>query len=716
MLTFLNPAFLWALGAAAIPLILHLLQRRRKVQLPFPTIRFLKMAQRRSSSRIRLENFLLWLLRTLLLMALALAFAMPVLKKTVSADWLMKSRRDVVIIVDASYSMSYETERGNVLEAAKEAAVSIVEALSDGDRACVYVAAHEPIPLIERPTSDKATILQAIRSIEWRPESSSLDATVALALFTLDQRKEPGREREVFVLTDGQALPWKGFQTLSDAEEGIPTAISRENRDKVTLFAMTAGALSPENTWISSVSVSPPLLLDGQTAKLDVKLGRTGQTRNVSVTAFVDNDAMASHAVTVEPNALSSVELALPSLRAGVYTVKVRVTVDALSCDDEMLLLLNVRKQLPVLIAGPPHATKFLSAALAPGGASDVVKTILMNALAAEDLTQYEAVFIADAFPLEGQAILQLETFVRAGGVLGVFPGHRAGAQSYDTMPTLPARVIDKRSVASTNASRVIGIIRQEDGIFSNFRIPRGVIPTVALKQVLTFEEPTEGGAVVLTAGEDQPLMLARTVGRGKIFQFAVSAERDWSTLPLTAFFVPIVHGVLRHGAGAAQTPPYVFLNSELSLISTISGHRDSDRILSRSGKEVSVRDAGNQRYVIEALTEVGFYRRMRSGAEPESVIAANAVRDESSLDMATPDEITEWSDFKTVRVVRTPEDLMNVAEGLRTGRMLAEPLLWLAAVLAFLEWWVANRTLRKRPKISDSLTIDLSGKVSGIT
>ena len=69
---FLYPFFLIAAGlGASVPLILHLMQNKRKETLPFPTIRFLKMAEKSSSRKIRMENFLLWLLRTLI-MALSL--------------------------------------------------------------------------------------------------------------------------------------------------------------------------------------------------------------------------------------------------------------------------------------------------------------------------------------------------------------------------------------------------------------------------------------------------------------------------------------------------------------------------------------------------------------------------------------------------------------------------------------------------------------------
>ena len=80
MWTFLNPMFLYALGAGLIPLVLHLLKRRQAVIVHFSTLRFLKLAQKKSSRRMRMENFLLWLLRTILLLLLALAFAMPVIR------------------------------------------------------------------------------------------------------------------------------------------------------------------------------------------------------------------------------------------------------------------------------------------------------------------------------------------------------------------------------------------------------------------------------------------------------------------------------------------------------------------------------------------------------------------------------------------------------------------------------------------------------------
>jgi hypothetical protein len=725
MLVFLNPLFLWALAALSIPLVLHLFQRRRTVLTPFPTLRFLKLAQKRSSSRIRFENLILWLLRSLLLAALALAFAMPVIRKTAAADWLARSRRDVVIIIDTSYSMAYETERGNVLEAAKEAAAGLIDGLAPGDRVCVYLAADTPQPLIERPTTEHAAVLQAVRAVEWRPGSSSIDAAVALALHTLDQERDKSRDREIHVLTDGQALPWQGFRTASDDAAGAAGAtgaadgrgvIAREHRDSIPLFALLGGAERPENTWPVSLAITPPLLLAGQDARINVRLGRTGPARQVSVSLFAGETERLNRGVLAEADAETAAELVLSGLEPGLWTGEIRTPVDALPCDDAFGFLIRIRDRLPVLVAGPAESAKFLCVALAPGGGEDAVRAVAPDELATIDLAAYEAVFLADALPLSGQAILRIEEYVRAGGVLALFAGDGAMPQAYADLPFLPAPVRGTAAIPVSEAARPIGRVSRDDAVFRNFRFPRGVVPTLALKRVLLFDPPAKEGSVVLTAGDDQPFLLARPVGRGLVFQFAVSAGRDWSTLPLTAFFVPVVHQIIRHGAGATQHPPFVFLQAELGADDTLPDLRADDRLLAPSGQEVSVRDAGNLSRVIEPLAEPGIYTRSRAGSDPEPVLVANFARAESRLDTATPDELAEWTGFKTFHAARTPEALLAAIDDLHNGRVLAEPLLWFILLLALTEWWYANRTLRKGSKLTDTLTIDPAGKVSGTT
>ena len=716
MLVFANPVFLWALTATAIPLMLHMFQRRKTVVTPFPTLRFLKAAQKRSSSRIRFENFLLWLLRTLLLLVIALAFAIPVLRSTTGASWLTRTRRDVAIILDASYSMNYEMDRGKVWDVCKDAAARVVDGLLSGDRVCVYVAADSPIPVIEKPTTEHATVIQAIRALACQPGSSKLDDTIGLALRTLEQQDER-REREVYIMTDGQAVPWQGFRDAAKQEAQTTdkkAAISREQRDKVSFFTLLAGASQPDNACPSDVKVSPSLLLAGQTARLNVRVAHTGPAKPLSIALEIDGEERGRRGITSEPNAESSLEFAIGGLEPGIHIAKITTPQDALPEDDAFLFLLRVRKQLPALIVGQQEATRYLKAALAPGAADDSIKQIETSELESLDLRDFQAVFLCDAFPLSGQAIMRVEEYAKTGGVVIVFPGDRADASAYADMKILPAHPKGSVDIPVEQAARSLKRIpNQKDQVVNfNLSLPPGTVPTVALKRVLTFGVLEESAAVLVTAGDDVPFMLGRAVGRGRVFMFGIAANRDWSTFPLTAFFLPVVHQLIRQGAGASLQPPHLAMGSNTPVNDAVPNYREDDAIMAPSGAQLSIKDGGNRTFVIENLAEPGIYTRAKPSGQPEPVMAVNTDRFESNLTPVTPEELSQWTGFKRLLTAKDPEELNRLIDEFRNGRSLAEIFLWIALLLALLEWWFANRVLRTKAGATEKLTVDLAGKV----
>ena len=718
MLVFANPMFLWALTAAAIPLMLHMFQRRRTVVTPFPTLRFLKAAQKRSSSRVRFENFLLWLLRTLLLLALGFAFALPVLRTTTTgASWLSRTRRDVAIVLDASYSMNYELDRGKVFAICKDAAVGVIEGLFSGDRVCVYMAADTPIPVIEKPTTEHATVVQAIRALTCLPGSSKLDETVAIALHALEQQ-DGHREREVYILTDGQALPWQGFRDAAKNEQQTDDAkvkISREQRDKVSFFALLAGAQQPDNACPSDVKVSPSLMLAGQTARLNVRVGRTGTAKQITVAVDIGGQERGRRSVATDADTEASLEFAIGGLEPGIHIAKVSTPQDALPEDDEFQFLLRVRKQLPVLIAGPQDATRYLKAALAPGAADDSVKQVDTSELESIDLRDYQAVFLCDVFPLTGQSIMRIEEYAKTGGVIVVFPGDRADINAYADMKILPAQPKGTENISVELAARPLKRIpNQKDQVVNfNLSLPPGAVPNVALKRIMSFGELQENAAVLITAGEGVPFMLGRAVGRGRVFMFGTSANREWSTFPLTAFFLPVVHQLIRQGAGASVQPSHLVLGSNIPVNEAIPNYRDDDVITTPSGSQLSVKDSGNRTFVIENLNEPGIYTRAKAGApQPEPVLAVNMDRFESHLTPTTAEELTEWTGFKKFLTAKDPEELTRLIDEYRNGRSLAEVFLWIALLLALLEWWFANRALRTQTGATEQMKVDLAGKV----
>ena len=138
---FLYPLFLFGLAAASLPVLIHLLNRRRLKRIRFPAVRFILLSQKRISRSYRLRHWLLLALRTLAVICLALLLANPIFQ-TGAGLFAGGGPVSLVVILDNSLSMTW-TGDGNGFKQAKEAASLLICGLNDGDRAGVDSDQHQ---------------------------------------------------------------------------------------------------------------------------------------------------------------------------------------------------------------------------------------------------------------------------------------------------------------------------------------------------------------------------------------------------------------------------------------------------------------------------------------------------------------------------------------------------------------------------------------------
>ena len=716
MWTFLYPLFLWAATAAVLPLFLHLMRRRKPVRIPFSTIRFLRLAERRSSSRVRMENLLLWLLRTLLILALVAAFAMPVWRASGLEHVLGKSHRDIAIVLDVSGSMRYETGSRRVWDSALAAAIGLIRDLDTGDRACVYLAAEHPNALVEKPSADLATVSRLLRDIQPGPGVCRLAKSVTAALAAL--RESRSRERELYILTDGQALTWRDFASTTN-DVGAAGGWDPSTVDPgVAVFTLLAGPALPENTWVADARVQPDLLLTNTVATLTARLARTGPAQSVAAALLIDGREVRRRSAVLEAGGAATVEFALPPLAAGVHTAAVTVPTDGLPQDDALHLLIRIREQLPVLCVGAEGDTFFITTALNPDRSrSGAIRRIDPDALATESLQSYSTLFLVNAIPLGGQAILALEQYVRQGGVLVLFAGDRATPADYAPWTILPAKPASIADLPAGGRVRTLRLVAERDPLFADFALPPGAVPTLAIQRHLAWPVLEPGAVVTVMAGNDVPFLASRAVGKGRVLLCTVSADRRWSNLPIGSFFLPLVHQMVQYGAGLGREPAFAWLESSLALGPLLPDFAASDRLLDPAGALVSVRPyrtAAETGFQADGLGEPGIYAHVTAVGAPRPGLALNVRRDESALDPVDPAVVRTLTGFRTVQLSRDGEELQRQVEEHRRGRPLTEGFFWLALILAVAELWLANRTSRARPSLTKHLQVDATGKVTG--
>src|SRR6266851_7118153 len=171
---FLTPWFLAAGLAVGLPVWLHLLRKHKTTPLPFSSLMFFEKRTQSSIKHRRLKYLLLFALRCLLILLLALAFARPYIHSNAIAR--AGAGRYIVYALDNSFSM----RQGDRYTRAKQEAISAVNAMRDGEHGQI-VTFGGPARLVTDMVTDKQALRAALTGIEVGDDASSY-AELARAL------------------------------------------------------------------------------------------------------------------------------------------------------------------------------------------------------------------------------------------------------------------------------------------------------------------------------------------------------------------------------------------------------------------------------------------------------------------------------------------------------------------------------------------------------
>ena len=132
---FQSLAILIAMTAVVIPLLVHLLRRRRYDVVDWGAMQFLSFSERRRH-RLQLEELLLMLLRMGLIALFILALASPFSESSFLPDWMNHEGKDVVLVLDVSTSMGYDNGQEPMpLAQAQKWMEAFLDGLRDGPAA-----------------------------------------------------------------------------------------------------------------------------------------------------------------------------------------------------------------------------------------------------------------------------------------------------------------------------------------------------------------------------------------------------------------------------------------------------------------------------------------------------------------------------------------------------------------------------------------------------
>lgn len=306
MIAFLHPWVLLGLPVAAIPLVLHLIQRRDPPTLEFPAVRYLVQVTQEYQRHLRLRHLLLLLVRTLMILGLVLAAAGPTAPVRRAASHAPSA---LVVVLDDSPSSGAVVAGTTRLTDLRAAAKRILERSNPTD--ALWLLASDGVAR----RGGAGDLVRAVDSLSPSVRRMDLGQAVTLAGEILSTDHRPGG---IVVLTDLQAT------ALSPATPSVPVVVARPS------------AAPPLNTGIVAIDPGPaPWTTEGGTIAVTVA-GDSGAPAPVSASL---GDRAGRQALVPSGG---TVTLALGGVPPGWWTVRASKAPDELRADDERLQLVRI--------------------------------------------------------------------------------------------------------------------------------------------------------------------------------------------------------------------------------------------------------------------------------------------------------------------------------------------------------------------------------------
>jgi len=528
---------LWGLLAGAIPVIIHLLNRRRYRPVPWAAMRFLRQAIKVNARRIRIEDLILMALRILVFLLVPLAFALPILR---NKAFFLAGRSHVcaVLLLDDSYSMNYIEGGKSRFALARDVARDIVGRLQRGDSVSVITMSERPRRLFREPTFDLPLARDQIGRLECSFAPSGAEGALALA------REDVARARQsvrvVYLISDFQ----KGLLSGTAVENHLAALKKQADVVAVPIGEGYAGNLAATglNTAAGIVAAGVPSIIHCRIRNF----GRTAQ-RDYPVELYVDGRRTDRRWVTVPAGGEVDVTFLAEFRETGQHSVAVKIPTDSLPSDNARYLVVDVRPKVPVLLVsgetpakGSVGATEYIGTALAPGwllGETDedrIAPTrIPPSRLTASVLAPYPMVFLIDVPVLDPTQVAVLERYVRNGGGLMIVPGERADIRFYNEhlyrsgRGLLPARIIPP-GFRKEPGECFLSPENYDHPVLSVFAgQTRDELARTRFLRTLLLDAPTTS-TIVCNFSTGRPAIVEKRLGKGRVMLFGSGLGRDW--------------------------------------------------------------------------------------------------------------------------------------------------------------------------------------------
>ncbi len=526
-MTFLSPFILWLGVAACIPILIHLLNKRRHKTIQWAAMQFLLKATREARGKKKLRHLLILACRVLAILGLVFAAARPLASGVLG--WGAGKVDTVVLILDRSASMEAQSsENGRSMR--EEAINTAKEAIADlgNPRLILLDSASQEIQFVPSPevlpdlVSSKATDTTAdipgllIQAIEYLADSSG--------------------NAEIWVASDLQLGDWRVDDDRWAAARAGLGALASE--PKLRVIGIERG--KERNFSLKLLSARRGL----KNLSLDLEITRSAGSRgevslplssNLSGAGTTQMINLAGQSLKFQRN------LPIPDGETGGNGF-LTIPADGNLRDNQVFFAYGKARTAQTLVVGGSAETrKYLKLAAAPPGyEGQEAKLIEVEEFGTTSLAEFSLVIWTAELPLDVEITNTLVKFLESGGQVLALPPSNPGPSVF------LGTSWDEIELAENEKFFVINEWDQADGPLRN-SVDGQVIPAERLRAIRRSVAGTD--AAVLARWEDgEPFLTRKIIERGALWTLGSLPDYKWSNLGDADVLLPVVQRILAQG------------------------------------------------------------------------------------------------------------------------------------------------------------------------
>ena len=695
-MVFLNPAVLFGLLAASIPVLIHLFNLRKLKKIEFSTLAFLKELQKNKIRKIKLKQWLLLALRVLIILFLITAFARPTLEGVAIGGTTSAAKTTAVIILDDTYSMLVVDGKGSYFNQAKGTIQELIRQLQEGDEAALVLVSDKGKEEIV-PTSNLKEFSKMIDNIPLSYSTGTLHNSIIKAGDILYKSKN--FNKEIYLLSD--------FQTGSLGKENTYSDLSSILNNKIKLYAFNYSGKEVYNIGIDELKLNTQIFEKSKPVGFTVTVTnyskRTAQ--NVVVSLFLNGERCAQQSVTLNGGESKVVNMDAVAKQTGFVDAVAEIEDDEIMQDNKRYTNLYIPKEVPVIIfSDNSQDDDFIQLALKASDESSALNITSknLNQISSFNLSQYDAVILIPSGNLPNPE--RIKTYVQGGGGLILFPGSTPNLQSFQ-------QVTQSLNIPSPQA--LAGKVNEDANpvSFENVEYNHPIFQNLFQKEdKKKIESPniyahykitTQGkGENIITLLDGSSFLSEYKSGKGDVFLFNISPVLSWSNFPLKSIFVPLITKSVFYVASKDRNQN-TFIAGENADINIASGGTQQIKIIKPDKSEEFIkRDKTNSDYISYDKTNIAGNYHILAGDKLIEEISVNPDPSESKATYVTSGDFKDYLkkvNFKGKYIpVNKDENASKIILQSRYGSELWRYFAVIALLLALAEMTIARNTKKE--------------------